>query len=62
MANKQGNEMTREEAIAKLTELQRSGDTEGAHGDADEVLCKLLQTLGYGDVVLEWQMIDKWYA
>lgn len=54
--------MTRERAIKELQELQKSGDTEAAHGDADDVLCALLTALGYGDVVSEWERVDKWYA
>lgn len=54
--------MTREFAITKLQALQTAGDTEAAHGDADNVLCELLTTLGYADVVAEWQKVDKWYA
>jgi hypothetical protein len=54
--------MTREQAIAELKKLQASGDTEAAHCDADGVLCKLLEALGYGDVTEEWAKVDKWYA
>lgn len=54
--------MTREEAIEKLKVLQNSGDTVAAHSDADDVLCDLLTALGYGDVVVEWGKVDKWYA
>jgi hypothetical protein len=54
--------MTREEAISKLKGLQSSGDTESAHGDADQILCDLLSALGYQDVVEQWEKIDKWYA
>lgn len=54
--------MTREHAIAELKKLQELGDTEAAHSDADEVLCKLLSALGYQDVVDEWEKVDKWYA
>ncbi len=54
--------MTRDEAIAKLKALQGRGDTEAQHGDADEVLCDLLKTLGYADVVAEWEEVPKWYA
>jgi hypothetical protein len=49
-------------AIARLKELQRDGDIERAHGDADKVLCELLTTLGYADVVAEWDEVPKWYA
>lgn len=54
--------MTKEQAIEKLKELQKNGDYESAHGDADEVLCELLKALGYEDVVAEWDKVGKWYA
>lgn len=54
--------MTREQAIGALKEAQDNGDTEGAHSIADGVLCDLLRALGYGDVIDEWEKVDKWYA
>lgn len=54
--------MTKEEALAKLAECQKNDDTEMAHSDADDVLCALLETLGYGDVVAEYVKVDKWFA
>ena len=54
--------MTREEAIKKLQELQESEDTEWAHGEADEILCDLLNTLGFEDVVKEYYFIMRWYS
>lgn len=54
--------MTREEAIEKLKKLLGNGDVEEAHGEADEILCKLLRALGYGDVVDAWDDVEKWYA
>lgn len=54
--------MTREEAIEKLKHCQKSGDTECAHSDADDVLCELLVSLGYEDVIAEYALVDKWYA
>lgn len=54
--------MTHEEALKKLKESQDNGDTELAHGDADDVLCELLESLGYEDVVAEYKRVDKWYA
>lgn len=53
--------MTREEAIAQLKEANKL-DTECAHGVADDVLCDLLEFLGYVDVVVEYNKIEKWYA
>lgn len=54
--------MTRDQAINELAKLAKSGDTEAAHCEADRVLCDLLNSLGYGDVVAAWSQIDKWYA
>jgi hypothetical protein len=54
--------MTREQAIKDLREQCHTGDTEGDHLWADEILCKLLESLGYGDVVAEWNDVIKWYA
>jgi hypothetical protein len=58
--------MTREEALKALVDIQqeekKSRDYEMTHVDADSVLCQLLFSLGYGDVVTEYQRINKWYA
>lgn len=54
--------MTKEEALAKLAECQESDDVEMAHSDADDVLCALLDELGYGDVVAEYNKVSKWFA
>lgn len=55
-------EASRQQAIERLRECQHDGDTEGAHCDADEVLCDLLCALGYQDVVDEYRLVSKWYA
>jgi hypothetical protein len=54
--------MTREEAIEKLKKAQNGGDPEGDHSSADDILCELLASLGYADVVEEYEAIIKWYA
>jgi hypothetical protein len=54
--------MTKEEAIEKLKDIETWDDTEAAHCCADDVLCELLISLGYEDVVYQWGEIDKWYA
>ena len=54
--------MTREEAIAKLRKCAEDEDVEVAHDDADRVLCELLESLGYADVVEAWHKVPKWYA
>lgn len=37
-------------------------DTETAHKELDELLCKLLNHLGYGFIVKEYKRVEKWYA
>ena len=54
--------MNREQALEKLKEIQKVGDREGAHLEADDVLCKLLVFLGYEDVVKEFEKVNKWYS
>lgn len=54
--------MTREEAVSTLRYMRENGDTEMAHMEADRILCELLSSLGYEDVVEEWSKIHKWYA
>ena len=54
-------------ATLAVSELERiaeesAGDPEAAHSEADEVLCELLKTLGYENVVKAWQSVEKWYA
>ena len=53
-----------EAAVEKLKELAElsKGDAEGAHSDADAVLCSLLIMLGYRDVVDAWMKVTRWYA
>ena len=40
----------------------KSNDTEIAHGAADTIICELLITLGYSDVVKLYDKVPKWYA
>ena len=54
--------MNRDKALIELRKLQKSHDTEVAHSSADWVLCELLKTLGFEDVVHEYHQVDKWYS
>ena len=56
------NEKEREEYINKLKKLQKDGDIECAHSAADNVLCEILEKLGYDDITLQYYKIEKWYA
>jgi uncharacterized transporter YbjL len=53
--------MTRDKALIRLRRLQKSGDTECAHIAADGILCRLLENLGFEDVVDEYYKVEKWY-
>lgn len=46
----------------KLKKLQQSDDVELSHYEADQIICKLLDNLGYTDIVKEYNKISKWYA
>ena len=49
-----------EEALTELANM--SGDPEADHSRADEILCELLESLGFAEVVEAWEKIEKWYA
>ena len=52
----------RDEAVKALKVCQASDDIEVAHSNADDILCKLLNELGFEDVVAEYEEVDKWFA
>jgi len=54
--------MKRKEAIDQLREIQEIADIEVAHRLADDVLCGLLHSLGYADVVAEYNKVGKWFG
>ena len=54
--------MTRDKALIKLRKLQKNENIELAHCGADHVLCHLLETLGFKDVVQEYYKVEKWYS
>ena len=41
---------------------QGEGDAEDKHWNADEILCKVLRSLGYGELSDAFEEIEKWYA
>lgn len=45
-----------------MMQSEKSGDIEVAHGNMDDLMVKLLRTLGYGDAMDVFEMQDKWYA
>lgn len=59
---KQPNNKTSARMVNKLKALQSNPDKEAAHSQADKILCDLLNSLGYDDVVKEFEKLEKWYA
>jgi len=51
-----------DEYVQKMQGCVDNGDTEVAHGDADDLLCELLRKLGYNEVVARYYDVKKWYA
>ena len=45
-----------------LTRIDAVCDQELAHVYADDVLCSLLRSLGYNDIVDAYDEIGKWYS
>ena len=56
--------MTREEAVKQLKAAAKESDhdQESGHIAADLVLAEFLFDLGYGDVIVEFNRVAKWYA
>lgn len=53
--------MTRQEAIRKLQDLRAYANGSNPHVLADNIICDLLEALGYGDVVLQFRKIHEAY-
>ncbi len=52
-----------DEHFAKLmAELSTFGDPESQHGLADDLLCKILEKLGFSKTVAEFHKLEKWYS
>ena len=51
-----------DQAVIDLRKLQCYGDVEGAHGDADDILCQVLNAFGLQELVEEYDKVEKWYA
>lgn len=46
---------------AMLHEVENP-DVEGAHANADDILCDTLRELGFGELVDVYEKVEKWYA
>ncbi len=56
------NEWLSEHYLALLNNNCTSSDIESNHIEAYEILCDLLEDLGYQDLVNEFKKLKKWYA
>lgn len=51
-----------EEFIEKMKCNCFTGDSEGDHINADDILCDFLLLLGYEKLVEVYKNVEKWYA
>ena len=51
-----------EDYINRIRDLANNRDVEGTHIEADKILCEVLKTLGQGELVEEFEKLEKWYA
>ena len=53
-----------DEYLLKMKEIgeKHGNDEEVCHGLADDLLCQILNDLGYKDIAEEIEKLPKWYA
>jgi hypothetical protein len=52
-----------EEQLKQVAEDgEKTGNYEDCHEEADELLCRLLISLGYENVVREYKKVPKWFS
>lgn len=56
------NKKLNEKYLKQMSELKNNDDYEASHGTADDILCELLNALGYTDLVRTFEELPKWYA
>ena len=56
------DEKIRKLYLARLKTIAEETDIEDAHIEADQILCDILDMLGYHDIVEAYNSIEKWYA
>lgn len=54
--------VTEKEYYPHASEYSKHGDREDWHREADNILCELLDELGYHDFVEAFEEVPKWYA
>jgi len=53
---------TEEKYVSGMKACIKVDDTENAHSNADDLLCKFLIELGYKTIVAEYRKVEKWYS
>lgn len=56
------NKRLNDKYLVQMNELKYNDDTEQAHCTADDILCNLLEDLGYTELVDAFNDLEKWYA
>ena len=53
-----------QKSLSRLKELvnKEYPDEEEDHGEADMILCDMLNALGYKDLTDAWENVEKWYS
>ena len=54
--------ITPDEFRVQMKEIANNGATDDAHMEADQLMCTLLEELGYGQGVELFQNMYKWYS
>lgn len=58
----ESNKTKYEEMCEKMKNVINIKDTEDAHIEADYILCKFLEDLGFDELVKLYRKVDKWYS
>lgn len=56
------NKKLNDKYLARMEELKYNDDTEVVHCEADDILCELLEKLGYEKLVKAFYALPKWYS
>lgn len=61
---RRGASISPEAAAAQIADIDNhnAGDPEGAHKEADALMCEVLGTLGYGALVDRFRSMKRWYS
>lgn len=60
--NKKYFEDLKEKYVIKMQEAINNNDEETGHMNCDDILCDLLNELGFNEIIDIYNMQDKWFA